>query len=141
LYVAPGGDVGFDGDRECGEVFVADDLADWRSASSMPAAVQRRHMSPFCQRLTLRLVARQIAIIDSIGFVEDNVFQSCSWTPRRYNVTVSARPSRSDAAAPGCECASSPASASKGSSAARWSVSFQAARSLRLTAGRSRSGR
>ena len=49
-------------------------------------------------------------------------------------MTVSARPSRSDAAAPGCECASSPASASSCSIAARWSVSFQAARSLRLTA-------
>ena len=39
------------------------------SASSIPAAVQRRHMSPDCQRLTLRLVRRTISIIDSIGFV------------------------------------------------------------------------
>ena len=30
----------------------------WRSASSMPAAVQRRHISPDCQRLTLRLERR-----------------------------------------------------------------------------------
>jgi len=52
-------------------------LRNWRSASSMPAAVQRRHMSPFCQRLTLRLVARQMPITDSIGFVEDSVFHSC----------------------------------------------------------------
>jgi len=51
-------------------------LRNWRSASSMPAAVQRRHMSPDCQRLTLRLVRRQISIIDSIGFVEDSVRQS-----------------------------------------------------------------
>jgi hypothetical protein len=57
-------------------VLVADDLAEL-AASSMPAAVQRRHMSPLCQRLTLRLVARQMPIIDSIGFVEDKVFQSC----------------------------------------------------------------
>jgi hypothetical protein len=33
-------------------------------------------MSPFCQRLTLREVARQMPIIDSIGFFEDNVFHS-----------------------------------------------------------------
>jgi hypothetical protein len=52
-------------------------LRKWRSASSIPAAVQRRHMSPFCQRLTLRDVARQMAIIDSIGFVDDSDFQSC----------------------------------------------------------------
>jgi hypothetical protein len=32
-----------------------------------------------------------IEIIDSIGFVEDRVRQSCSWTPRRCSVTVSAR--------------------------------------------------
>ena len=38
------------------------------SASSIPSAVQRRHISPVCQRLTLRLVRRQISIIDSQGF-------------------------------------------------------------------------
>src|SRR4051812_50138515 len=36
-------------------------------ASSMPAAVQRRHMSPLCQRLTLRLVRRAGSVIDSHG--------------------------------------------------------------------------
>src|SRR6266540_3468751 len=41
-----------------------------RSASSMPAAVQRRHMSPDCQRFTLREVRRTISIIDSHGFVD-----------------------------------------------------------------------
>ena len=48
-------------------------LRNWASASSMPAAVQRRHMSPFCQRLTLRLVRRTHSIIDSHGFVEASV--------------------------------------------------------------------
>ncbi len=32
---------------------------------------------PYCQGLTLRLVARQMPIIDSIGFVEDKVLCSC----------------------------------------------------------------
>ena len=109
-------------------------LRNRRSASSIPAAVQRTHMSPFCQRLTLREVARQMPIMDSIGFVEDSVFQSCRCTRRRCSVTVSARPSRSDAAAPGCECASSPASASRRSIAGWWSLSFQAARSRPLIA-------
>src|SRR4051812_20577343 len=36
------------------------------SASSMPAAVHLRHMSPFFQRLTLRLVRRTVSIIDSL---------------------------------------------------------------------------
>src|SRR4051794_11613805 len=40
-------------------------LRNWRSASSIPAAVQRKHMSPFCQRLTLRLMRRTVSIIDS----------------------------------------------------------------------------
>jgi hypothetical protein len=40
-----------------------------RSASSMPAAVQRSAISPEFQRFTLRCVQRTISIIDSIGFV------------------------------------------------------------------------
>ena len=44
-----------------------------RSASSMPAAVQRSAISPDCQRLTLRLVRRTHSIIDSQGFVEASV--------------------------------------------------------------------
>src|SRR5437899_7297948 len=39
----------------------------WRSASSMPAAVQRSAISPEDQRLTLRWVRRTISIIDSHG--------------------------------------------------------------------------
>ena len=78
-------------------------LRNWRSASSMPAAVQRRHMSPFCQRLTLRLMRRTVSIIDSHGFVEASVRLSRPRTPRRVTVSVSSMPSRSDAAAPGCD--------------------------------------
>ena len=78
-------------------------LRNWRSASSMPAAVQRRHMSPFCQRLTLRLMRRTVSIIDSHGFVDASVRLSRPRTPRRVTVSVSSMPSRSDAAAPGCE--------------------------------------
>src|SRR3954447_10108429 len=56
-------------------------LRNWVSASSMPAAVQRRHMSPFCQRLTLRLTRRTVSIIDSHGFVEASVRLSRPRTP------------------------------------------------------------
>src|SRR5215213_8924125 len=53
----------------------------WASASSIPAAVQRRHMSPDCQRLTLRLMRRTVSIIDSHGFVEASVRLSGPRTP------------------------------------------------------------
>jgi hypothetical protein len=47
----------------------------------MPAAVQRRRMSPSRQRLTLRWVRRTVEIIDSIGFVEQSVRLSAPLTP------------------------------------------------------------
>lgn len=68
----------------------------WRSASSIPAAVQRSRMSASCQRLTLRPTRRTISIIDSHGLVEASVVRSRSEAPRRWTVTVSARPSRSE---------------------------------------------
>src|SRR3954464_15108499 len=71
------------------------------SASSMPAAVQRRHMSPFCQCLTLRLTRRTVSIIDSHGFVDASVRLCRPQMPRRVTVSVSSKPSRSEAAAPG----------------------------------------
>ena len=40
------------------------------SASSIPAAVQRRPISPEDQCLTLRWVVRTVSIIDSHGFVD-----------------------------------------------------------------------
>jgi len=65
-------------------------------------------MSPDCQRLTLRLVRRVNSTIDSIGFVLWSVRLSRPLIPRRVSVSVSSRPSRSDAAAPGCDRSSSP---------------------------------
>jgi len=66
----------------------------------MHAAVQRRHMSPFCQRSASRLTRRTVSIIDSQGLVEASVRLRRPRTPRRMTVSVSSRPSRSDAAAP-----------------------------------------
>ena len=85
-------------------------LRNWASASSMPAAVQRGRLSPFCQRLTLRATRRTVSIIDSHGFVEASVRLSRPRTPSRVTVSVSSMPSRSDAAAPGWVRASSSAS-------------------------------
>ncbi len=73
----------------------------------MPAAVQRRHMSPFCQRLTLRATRRTVSIIDSDGFVEASVRFRRPRTPSRVTVSVSSMPSLSEAAAPGWLRASS----------------------------------
>src|ERR687887_442544 len=70
-------------------------LRNWASASSMPAGVQRRHMSPLCQCLTLRLTRRTVSIIDSHGFVEASMRLSRPRTPRRVTVSVSSMPSRS----------------------------------------------
>jgi len=71
-----------------------------RSASSIPAAVQRSAMSPDCQCLTLRELRRTHSIIGSHGLVASVRF-SAPLIPRRGTVTFSSRPSRSDAAAPG----------------------------------------
>ena len=73
----------------------------WRSASSIPAAVQRSAISPDRQRLTLRLVRRTHSIIDSHGLVEASVRFNEPVMPRRLSVSVSVIPSRSEAAAPG----------------------------------------
>src|ERR687898_3145169 len=54
----------------------------WRSASSMPAAVQRRHISPDCQCLTFLEERRTHSIIDSHGFVEASVFFRLPRMPR-----------------------------------------------------------
>ena len=77
-------------------------LRNWRSASSIPAAVQRRAISPELQRLTLRAERRTHSIIDSIGFVEASVRRSEPVMPRRVRMSVSAIPSRKEEAAPGC---------------------------------------
>ena len=72
------GQISLDRDGELGEVAVPDDAPERRSASSIPAAVQRRHISPERQRLTLRLVRRTHSIIDSQGLVEASVVFSTS---------------------------------------------------------------
>src|SRR3954451_896086 len=72
-----------------------------RSASSMPAAVQRSAISPDDHRFTLRWVRRTISIIDSQGLVLSSVRLSEPLTPSRVSVSVSSMPSRSEPAAPG----------------------------------------
>src|SRR5438094_10534998 len=73
----------------------------WLVASTMPAAHQRSAICPSRQRLTFVQWLRQMEIIDSIGLVERNVRARVGGTPSRSTVSVSGRPSRSDAAAPG----------------------------------------
>ena len=51
-------------------------LRNWRSASSIPAAVHRSPISPEDQFLTLRCVVRTMSIIDSHGFVDSKVRRS-----------------------------------------------------------------
>ena len=108
----------FNRGHELGEVAVADDPSELLLGLEHPgsgpalalAAVQRLRMSPSCQRLTLRWVWRTISIIDSIGLVEDSVFESWPVIPRRISVSVSGSPSRSDAPASGQARSSSEAS-------------------------------
>ena len=57
-----------EGGDELGHLLVALMRRKDRSALSMPAAVQRSTMCPSRQRVTLRLVARAMEIIDSTGF-------------------------------------------------------------------------
>ena len=81
-----------DRDGELGEVAVADDPAELAFGFGMPAAVQRRAISPDCQRLTLRLVRRTHSIIDSHGLVDSSVRFSEPLIPGRVSVSVSASP-------------------------------------------------
>ncbi len=107
-----GGEVVLDGDGECRAVLVAEDLAElgfgFEQAGGRTSAGTCRRSA---QCLTFLEVLQQVPIIDLIVVVEDSVRQSCSSTPRRCSVSVLARPSASEAAARGWECASSPASA------------------------------
>jgi hypothetical protein len=54
----------------------------------MPAAVERRQMSPDCERLTLRAERRTHSIIDSRGFVDSSVFFRLPPMSRRVRVRV-----------------------------------------------------
>lgn len=82
---------------------VAVDAAELLGTSPIPAATQRSTIWPSCQRLTLAAWSRQMAIIDSIEFVDLRVRASVGGTPSRMTVSVSASPTRSEAAAPGYE--------------------------------------
>ena len=70
-----------DRDRELRELGVALDSAELLRRSSIPAAAQRRRMSPGCQCFTLRAWARTISIIDSTGLVDITVASSGPRTP------------------------------------------------------------
>ena len=72
-----------------------------RSASSMPAAIHRFFMVPFCQFLTRPVVVRVMEIIDSMQFVFVNVRRNRTGISSRATVNISSSPSRSDAAASG----------------------------------------
>jgi hypothetical protein len=91
-------------------VQVAVDAAELGGCLAIPAATQRRTLCPSRQRLTLVAWSRQMAIIDSMLLVLGSVRARVGGTPRRRMVSVSVRPSRKDAAAPGWERSSSRAS-------------------------------
>ena len=88
----------------------------------MPAAHQRSTIWPSRQRLTLVAWSRQISIIDSMALVDRRVRARVGGTPSRLTVSVSARPSRSDPAAPGWDRVRSRTSASRVASAVSGSV-------------------
>ena len=73
-----------------------------RSASSIPAAIQRFFIVPSRQCFTRPVVVRVIEIIDSMQFVFVNDWRSRPVTPRPATVNMSSSPSRSDPAASGC---------------------------------------
>src|SRR6185295_4938938 len=72
-----------------------------RSALSIPAAVQRSTICPSRQRVTLRLVALAMEIIDSTGLDVVSVLARRPSMPRRATVNISSSPSRRLAAALG----------------------------------------
>ena len=72
-----------------------------RRRPPIPAAHQRSAIRPSRQRLTLLACSRHTEIIDSMALVERSVRASVGGTPRRSTVSVSSRPSRRLAAAPG----------------------------------------
>ena len=86
-------------------------------ASTIPAAHQCSAIRPSRQRLTLLACSRHTEIIDSMALVERSVRARVGGTPRRSTVSVSSRPSRRLAAAPGWVRSSSLASASSAASA------------------------
>ena len=80
---------------------VAVDAAELLAGSTIPAAHQRSAICPSRQRLTLLACSPQTEIIDSMQFVERTVRAGVGGTPNRNTGSVSSRPSRTLAAAPG----------------------------------------
>jgi len=78
LFVAAVGEVSFDRGGEAGEPAVALHLAESGLGFVLPAAVQRRRISPELQFLTLRLMAR-VAI--ALGEVLENIALLVLHTP------------------------------------------------------------
>src|SRR5271157_1047983 len=78
-----------------------------RSASSMPAAIQRFFMEPSFHLVTRPVVRLAIEIIDSMQFVVVSVPANVPPTPSRRTVNMSSSPSRSEAAASGWSASSS----------------------------------
>jgi len=73
-------EVALDGEREFGGVAVADDAAKLPVASSTSGGGPAPHISPNCQRFTLRLVRQTISKVDSHGLVDCSVAltESCT---------------------------------------------------------------
>jgi hypothetical protein len=81
------------------------------------AAYQRNGICPSRQRFTLAACSRHTEIIDSMVLVDRSVRANVGGTPRRSTVSVSDRPSRRLAPAPGWVRSSSFARASRAASA------------------------
>lgn len=71
------------------------------SASRIPARAQRRAIVPDGQRVTRRDTRRTVANVLSMALVVERERRSDAPRPRPMTVSVSSRPSRIDAAAPG----------------------------------------
>ena len=130
-----------DAGGELGEVGVADDRAELLLGVEHPGGGPAlRHMSPDCQRLTLRLVRRTISIIDSIGFVSEASFRApTDPEPGERQRLVQALPERAGGA--GVGTVELGGERLEPSSASAWSSVATTRRAAgRLTVGRSRSG-
>jgi len=134
-------DVLGEGGDEHRHVPVAFDATEAAFGVEHPGSAPGSTMVPSRQRLTLRWVVRATEIIDSTGLVDPRVRHSRSESPRRRTVNISSRPSRSDAAAPGCLASSALARSRAARSPASASGSLNALASLASTKDRSRSGR
>src|SRR5580704_8482673 len=140
-----GGEVAFDGDGdgdgELGEIAVAEDFPELGLGLEHPGGgPAQAHVA------VLPVLDVAAGAPDGAGHRLDRVRAleralEFPATPRRVSVSFSPMPSRRDAAAPGCERSSSPASRASASSACWWFSDAHAFLSRAFTSGRSRSGR